>query len=48
MKLQVYTELEGIVERLSKESAKGALVFKAPSNAILNNSTDSPKEGTNI
>jgi hypothetical protein len=37
-------ELEGVVERLAKESAKGALNFKS-SNAILNNSTDSHKDG---
>lgn len=38
--------MEGIVERLSKESAKGNLNFKVPSNAIMNHSgADSPKDG---
>lgn len=41
----MFAELEGIVERLSKESAKGALNHsKAPSSAMINN-TDSPKDG---
>jgi len=41
---KVYMELEGVVERLAKESAKGALNFKS-SNAILNNCADSHTDG---
>ncbi len=45
--VQVFTELEGIVDRLSKESAKGNLNFKVPTNAIMNHTggADSPKDG---
>lgn len=41
---KVFTEMEGIVERLS---AKGDLNFKVPTNAIMNHTggPDSPKDG---
>jgi amphiphysin len=42
---KVYADLESIVERLAKESAKGNFNFKS-SNAILNNTADSQKDGT--
>lgn len=43
--LQVFTELESIVEKLAKEAGKGTMNFKVPSNAVLNNTSDSPKDG---
>ncbi|CAL8082875.1 unnamed protein product [Orchesella dallaii] len=44
---KVFTELEGIVEKLAKESGKGTLNFQVPSNAVLNNTSDSPKDAKN-
>ncbi|ODM96338.1 Amphiphysin [Orchesella cincta] len=45
---KVFTELEGIVEKLAKESGKGTLNFQVPSNAVLNNTSDSPKDGESL
>lgn len=43
--LQVFTELESIVEKLAKDAGKGTMNFKMPSNAVLNNTSDAPNDG---